>query len=130
MRELKFHEKKLLKKVDFLNWKRDNNLREIAVMRRYHVQDRDDYQKYNNIVGEVKKAVAKLKTLKSGDTFRIGQTEALVKKLYKMNVINSQQGLALCDKVTVSAFCRRRLSVILHKLKMAESVKEAVMFIE
>ena len=37
MRELKFHEKKLLKKVDFLNWKKDGNVREIAVLRRYHV---------------------------------------------------------------------------------------------
>ena len=30
----------------------------------------------------------------------------------------------------MSAFCRRRLPVILQKLKMAETVKEAVMFIE
>ena len=45
MRQLKFHEKKLLKKVDFVDWK-DNNLREIKVMRRYHIQNREDYQKY------------------------------------------------------------------------------------
>ena len=32
--------------------------------------------------------------------------------------------------MSVSAFCRRRLAVVVHKLKMAESVKEAVMFIE
>ena len=64
MRELKFHEKKLLKKVDFLNWKRDNNLKELSVIRRYHVQERQDYQKYNQIVGEIKKLISKLKTLK------------------------------------------------------------------
>lgn len=29
MRQLKFHEKKLLKKVDFLQWKRENNHREL-----------------------------------------------------------------------------------------------------
>ena len=61
MRELKFHEKKLLKKVDFLNvhlfiipliilsfyfqWKQDGHLREIKVMRRYHIQHREDYHK-------------------------------------------------------------------------------------
>lgn len=31
MRQLKFHEKKLLKKVDFLKWKREHNLRELQV---------------------------------------------------------------------------------------------------
>ena len=46
MRELKFHEKKLLKKVDFLNWKKDTNVRELHVLRRYHIQDREDYAKY------------------------------------------------------------------------------------
>jgi hypothetical protein len=33
MRELKFHEKKLLKKVDFLKWKNEDNLRELQVRR-------------------------------------------------------------------------------------------------
>lgn len=33
-------------------------------------------------------------------------------------------------KVTVSAFCRRRLSVIMTKLRMAENVKAAVTLIE
>lgn len=29
MRKLKFHEQKLLKKVDFLQWKNEHNLREL-----------------------------------------------------------------------------------------------------
>ena len=37
LRRLKHHEKKLLKKVDFL-WQRENNLREIQVMRRYRIR--------------------------------------------------------------------------------------------
>ena len=62
VRQFKHHEQKLLKKVDFLNvnsllvpritiinslsqWKQDANLREIKVMRRYHIQDREDYHK-------------------------------------------------------------------------------------
>ena len=36
MRKLKHHEKKLLKKVDFF-WQREGNIREIQVMRRYHI---------------------------------------------------------------------------------------------
>ncbi len=31
MRQLKFHEKKLLKKVDFLKWKSEDNQRELQV---------------------------------------------------------------------------------------------------
>jgi len=62
VRQFKHHEQKLLKKVDFLNvrlllstqshrsdsnfqWKQDANLREVKVMRRYHIQDREDYNK-------------------------------------------------------------------------------------
>ena len=33
-RKLKYHEQKLLKKVDFLNWKADGNLREVKILRR------------------------------------------------------------------------------------------------
>ena len=47
MRKLKYHEQKLLKKTDFLNWKKEKNIREIKVLRRYHIHDREDYVKYN-----------------------------------------------------------------------------------
>jgi hypothetical protein len=113
MRKLKFHERKLLKKVDFLQarvcvwrggraasdhvarvccsrlaaaapppralsarrrspltracrprtpryalqWKNEHNLREVQTMRRYHIQDRDDYKKYNKLCGMVTKLV-------------------------------------------------------------------------
>lgn len=44
VRKLKYHEQKLLKKVDFINWKSsDNNLQESKIMRKYHVQKREDY---------------------------------------------------------------------------------------
>ena len=45
MRKLKYHEKKLLKKVNFLEWKREGGHREAHVMHRYHVTGRDDYKK-------------------------------------------------------------------------------------
>lgn len=130
MRKLKYHEEKFLKKTDFLNWKKDSNLKEIAVLRRYHVQDREDYAKYNKIVGQVTKLVAKLKTLKQDDEYRVLKTEQLAAKLYEMGLVNARQGLAPCEKVTVSAFARRRLPVVMHRLKMAESVKDAVTYIE
>ena len=55
LRKLKYHEAKLLKKVDFLNWKQDSNLREVKVLRRYHVQDREDYHEYNKACGMITK---------------------------------------------------------------------------
>ena len=45
MRQLKHHERKLLKKVDFLQWKSDKNTRELQVIRQYAIQDRQDYVK-------------------------------------------------------------------------------------
>ncbi len=90
MRELKFHEKKLLKKVDFLNWKKDKAAKEIAVLRRYHVQDREDYAKYNKVCGQITKLVSKLKSLKQDDEFRIKKTKAVVNKLHEMALITSR----------------------------------------
>lgn len=45
VRKLKFHEQKLLKKVDFISWKVDNNLNEVKVMKKDYVQKREDYTK-------------------------------------------------------------------------------------
>ena len=43
-RKLKYHEQKLLKKVDFVNWKQDNNHRDHQVSRRYMIQKPEDYR--------------------------------------------------------------------------------------
>ena len=45
VRKLKYHEQKLLKKVDFISWEADNNLHEVKVLKRYHIQKREDYTK-------------------------------------------------------------------------------------
>jgi len=52
VRKLKPHEKKLLKKVNFIEgWKHENNVREIKVLRRYLIQNREDYVKYAQACG-------------------------------------------------------------------------------
>ena len=50
MRQLKYHEKKLLKKVDFFSWKDEQNVRQAQVIRKYLLQDRydDDDDENNN----------------------------------------------------------------------------------
>lgn len=147
MRQLKYHEQKLLKKVNFLRWKNEHNLRElqvravvpdavqhactsnsrgpeqplvmlsiqqvscsflnapytsslgtalyifrvakpepygflpaIQVMRRYHIQDRDDYRKYNKICGMITQLTNVLKNLDPHDKTRIELTDQLLNK--------------------------------------------------
>ena len=48
VRKLKYHERKLLKKVDFISWKTDSNVREARILKRYHIERRDDYTKLDN----------------------------------------------------------------------------------
>ena len=50
------------------------------VMRRYHIQDRDDYKKYNKIVGMVTKLTSILKQLDSKDNTRVELTDLLLEK--------------------------------------------------
>lgn len=64
MRKLKFHEKKLLKKVDFLEWKKEHGHREAFVMQRYHVTGRDDYKKYTPFFSSFLSSPFKFKTHK------------------------------------------------------------------
>ena len=53
VRKLKYHEQRLLKKVDFLQWDKNDNIRESQVMRRYHVQKREDYVQLNKLCGKI-----------------------------------------------------------------------------
>jgi hypothetical protein len=82
MRQLKHHEKKLLKKVDFVQWKSDATLHEAQVMRRYAVTNRDDYRHYSKLVGNITKLAAMMKKLPQNDEFRITTTEQMLHKLY------------------------------------------------
>ena len=61
MRQLKYHEKKLLRKVSLYSWKGEDNLRVAKILRRYHIQNREDYVAYTRICGMVTKLTAKLK---------------------------------------------------------------------
>ncbi|KAF3337863.1 U3 small nucleolar ribonucleoprotein IMP3-like protein [Carex littledalei] len=130
MRKLKYHEKKLLKKVDFLDWKSEHGHREALVNRRYHLTERDDYKKYSTICRGVQKLINTIKQMDPRDPFRVQMTDSLVEKLYNMGVIPSKKSLLKCEKLSVSSFCRRRLATVMVKLKFAEHPREAVIYIE
>ncbi|XP_058736088.1 uncharacterized protein LOC131608176 [Vicia villosa] len=130
MRKLKFHEKKLLKKVNFLEWKREGGHRENMVMQRYHITQRDDYKKYATLTRMIQKMVSIVKQIDVKDPDRVRLTDYLLEKLYNMGVIPTRQSITLCERLTASSFCRRRLSTVLVRLKFAEHLKEAVTYIE
>ena len=130
VRKLKYHEQKLLKKVDFINWKSDNTLKENRVLRKYHVQKREDYTKYNKLRGAIFQLATKIKELNIKDPFRIESTTRLLSKLYNMGLINDSKDFSQIEKISTSAFCRRRLPVVMVRLKMAEQIKNAIRYIE
>ena len=117
MRQLKHHEKKLLRKVDLFAWKSENNLRESKIIRKYLLQDREDYTKYSKIVGNITKLAGKLKSLPASDPLRQQLSEQILQKLHTMGIINSTSSLSSIEKLSVSSFCRRRLPVVMVKHK-------------
>ena len=130
MRQLKHHEQKLLRKVSLYQWKSDDNIRVAKIMRRYHIQNREDYVAYTQICGMVTKLANKLKTLKPDDPFRIAMTGQLLEKLHNCGVLTTTKALQTAAQITASAICRRRLPTVLVRMKMAQTPKMAITFIE
>ena len=83
MRQLKYHEQKLLKKTNLLHWEKENNLREAAVIRRYHIQRPEDYQQYNRLVGQIAKLANQLSLLDPTDATRQALANSLMDKLFQ-----------------------------------------------
>ncbi|XP_043486523.1 U3 small nucleolar ribonucleoprotein protein IMP3 [Polistes fuscatus] len=130
VRKLKYHEKKLLKKVDFISWEADNNLHEVKILRRFRIQKRSDYAKYNKLARQIRELGEKIKELDADNPFRIEQSAMLLEKLYIMGLISTKSDLSLTQKVCASSFCRRRLPVIMVRNKMSENIRLATQLIE
>ncbi|OXV09545.1 hypothetical protein Egran_02690 [Elaphomyces granulatus] len=136
VRKLKYHEQKLLRKVDFYTYKSDANHREHAVCQRYHIQKPLEYKKYNALCGSLRQLAHKLSALDpDGDPFRKKIEGEVLEKLWTMGLLKQSReqggGLSRIERdVTVSAFARRRLGVIMVRNGMVETVKAAVTFIE
>ena len=120
---------KLLKKVDFLDWKEEKNLHKAAVVAKFGLSDRDEYEKYYTVAGKIQKLTRHLGRMPADDPFRKMMTQALLKKLYDMGLVQQTQSLLDADKVTVSSFCRRRLAIVLRNLKMCEHLPQATDFV-
>lgn len=79
---------------------------------------------------QIRELARKIKEIDANHPFRIEQSALLLEKLYMMGLIPSKWDLSLCEKVTASCFCRRRLPVVMVRNKMSETVKMATKFIE
>ena len=130
MRKLKHHEEKLLRKVDFLSWGGKHEQTELKLLRRYHIQRREDYHAYNRLCGLVTRLTAKLRQLPPGSKCRIESTELLLDKLFKMGLVDTASSLAKAEALPAAAFCRRRLPVVMVRLRMSETLREATKLIE
>ena len=100
VRKLKYHEQKLLKKVDFINWEVDNNLHEVKVMKKFCVQKREDYTMYNKLSREIRDIVRRIKDLVCSTCVATSR-----------NFSNVTAGivLAVCSYVLIEAFMHLKL---------------------
>lgn len=135
VRKLKHHEQKLLRKVDFVNYPSDDQHRAAAVIRRYSVSNPADYSSYNRLAGKLRHLAHRIALLPPESPFRRKQEDILLEKLHDMGLlgIGGEGKGKLSDverKITVSAFCRRRLGVVMTRLRMAETVSAANKFVE
>lgn len=87
-------------------------------------------RRYNKLTGYITSLVAKLKLLPPDNGYRISATQRLLDKCCAMGLIDSAASLAKLEKLSASAFARRRLPVVMVRLRMSETLKEAVTFIE
>ncbi|UKZ48614.1 Small subunit (SSU) processome component [Trichoderma virens] len=132
VRKLKFHEQKLLRKTDFFTYKQDDNHRDKLVRRRYMIQKPEDYHKYNRLCGVIHPPTRPPPLPPPPENpVRRKHEDLLLAKLYDMGILSSTSKLsAVENNVTVSAFARRRLPVVMTRLRMAETVQAATKLIE
>ena len=57
-------------------------------------------------------------------------TDQLLDKLNNMGIITTTKSLQKAEDISASSICRRRLPVVLVRMKMAQTMKAAVTFVE
>jgi U3 small nucleolar ribonucleoprotein protein IMP3 len=135
VRKLRHHEKKLLRRVDFVDYD-DHTLQENKIMTRYAIPTRAQYVAYMKLVGDIRRLCSLLSRLSPSDPFRTKMSELLLYKLQGMGILSPGRGgnkatLASASQLSVSAVARRRLPVVMAaKLKMAQGPREAATLVE
>jgi len=57
-------------------------------------------------------------------------TDQLLDKLNNMGIITTTKSLQKAEDISASSICRRRLPVVMVRMKMAQTMKAAVTFVE
>eukprot|EP01132_Coremiostelium_polycephalum_P010327 gene10327-12679_t len=122
-RKLKYHEQKLLKKVNFHHYKKEDPRDNINIAR-YGLSGKEEYFAYTKIAKQLHEILTKLGELDEKDPVKHKVSGDLADKLFNMGVIDSKSTSEL-TKITAANFCRRRASYMLVKLKMAKDLKHA-----
>lgn len=139
VRKLAHHEQKLLRRVDLTSYPSSTSStpQTSQILRRYAISKPSDYAHYNRICGSLRQLAHRLARLPPDDPFRRRLEEQLLSKLWDMGILGSAgeagKGGRLSEvekKVTVSAFARRRIGVVMTRLGMAETVQAANKFVE
>uniref|UniRef100_A0AC35GXT9 U3 small nucleolar ribonucleoprotein IMP3 n=1 Tax=Panagrolaimus sp. PS1159 TaxID=55785 RepID=A0AC35GXT9_9BILA len=121
VRKLKFHEQKLLKKVDYVNWSSDNNVHEGKILRKFAIRKREHYSTYNTLARQIRDIAQLIRDLPDKNPNKAKLSRKLLTKLFDMGLIPSIDSLERCDTVSASSFCRRRLASILVHENMSSS---------
>ncbi|EDR23575.1 U3 small nucleolar ribonucleoprotein IMP3, putative [Entamoeba dispar SAW760] len=131
VRKLKYHESKLLKKVDFVDWSRDKGIRKAGIMARFHIHDESEFEAYEKAVLNLRKLSFLLQKLPKDDAFRMVLTKRICDRLYDLGVIIlPEKGLHMIDVIHASDFCRRRLAIVVKAKKMVTDVTQAETLIQ
>lgn len=83
------------------------------------------------MVGKIHQLALRLSTLPAADPFRTKHEQGLLGKLYDMGLLTTGAKMSdITNTINVSAFCRRRLPVVMVRLRMAQTVGQAVKYVE
>ncbi|KAI5191051.1 U3 small nucleolar ribonucleoprotein IMP3 [Nematocida sp. AWRm77] len=129
MRELKHHEKKLLRKVDLLEWKGTSTQREQSATRKYCMEERETYTKYNHITGKIRRLALALAKINDSDETKATVVKELTNKLYSLGLIKSRN-LLECAKMGATSFCKRRLASVMVDMKMVPDIQTGTTFVK
>lgn len=124
MRELKFHEKKLLKKVNFLEWSQTNTAKEQLATAKYLLKSREEYKEYSKIVAMTRTLTESLARLADNDSTKLLVAKKLINLLFSIGIIDNKK-LSDCSKVTVPSLCMRRLPMVMCKRKLVQGYSNA-----
>ncbi|EPR79714.1 S4-like ribosomal protein [Spraguea lophii 42_110] len=125
MRKLRYHEQRLLRKLNFTNWP-ISNAHEQQTLSKYYIEHKETYYHYKKLVSLIKKISTQI-VLQNKNKAPI--TNTLINRLYNLNLIKNKK-LVDCHKIQISNFCERRLPVVLLRNKMVQNLKDAVRYVQ